>query len=72
MANFRRRRADKRLLGEQNHTYNAAQAFQDAMYALGAAMVQDYRAGKSEEEIVKQAAFTLSETDGRRCCTPPG
>ncbi|WP_031486606.1 hypothetical protein [Streptomyces bicolor] len=65
MANFLRRRADKRPLGEQNHTYNAAKAFQDAMYTLGAAMVQDYRAGKSEEEIVKQAAFTLAEPDGR-------
>lgn len=39
MANFLRRRADKRLLGQQNHTFNAAKAFQDAMYSLGAAMV---------------------------------
>ncbi|WP_128380426.1 hypothetical protein [Streptomyces cavernae] len=65
MANFRRRRAAERPLGEQNHTYNAAKTFQDAMYALGAAMVQDYRAGKSAEEIVKQAAFALPEADGR-------
>ncbi|MFJ4689196.1 hypothetical protein [Streptomyces sp. NPDC088789] len=65
MANFLRRRAGKRLLGQQNHTFNAAKAFQDAMYSLGAAMVQDYRAGKSEEEVVKQAAFALSEADGR-------
>ncbi|MET8807954.1 hypothetical protein [Streptomyces sp. NPDC004546] len=48
-----------------DHTVNAARAFQDAKYELGAAMVQDYRAGKSEEEIVKQAAFTLPEADGR-------
>ncbi|WP_331732803.1 hypothetical protein OG613_48680 (plasmid) [Streptomyces sp. NBC_00015] len=65
MANFWRWRADKRLPGEQNHTYNAAKAFHDAMYALGAAMVRDYQAGKSEEEIVRQAAFTLAEPDGR-------
>ncbi|MFC8660725.1 hypothetical protein [Streptomyces sp. NPDC057199] len=65
MANFLRWRAAKRTLGEQNHTYDAAKAFQDAMYGLGAAMVQDYRAGMSEEEIVKQAAFALAEADGR-------
>jgi hypothetical protein len=50
---------------KSNHTLNAARTFQDAKYALGAAMVQDYRAGKSEEEIVRQAAFTISEAEGR-------
>jgi hypothetical protein len=52
-------------LDEGSHTYNAARVFQDARYALGAAMVRDYRARKSEAEIVKQAAFALSEADGR-------
>ncbi|MEU9662830.1 hypothetical protein [Streptomyces chartreusis] len=46
-------------------TFDAARAFQDAKEALGAAMVQDYRAGKGEEEIVNQITFVLPEAEGR-------
>ncbi|MFF1713579.1 hypothetical protein [Streptomyces sp. NPDC058268] len=49
-----------------NHTLVAAKAFQDAKYELGAGMVRDYRAGRSEDEIVKQAAFTLPVAEGRK------
>lgn len=49
-----------------SHTLVAAKAFQDAKYELGAGMVRDYRTDKSEDEIVKQAAFTLPVAEGRK------
>lgn len=48
------------------HTLIAAKAFQDAMYELGAGMVRDFRAGRSEKDIVDQAAFALSKDQSRR------
>ncbi|WP_185932491.1 hypothetical protein [Streptomyces sp. WAC 01325] len=45
----------------RSSTFNAARALQDAKDALGAAMVQEYRAGKNEEEIVSQITFVLPE-----------
>ncbi|MFJ2006676.1 hypothetical protein [Streptomyces chartreusis] len=52
-------------MDERHSTSAAARALRDAKDALGAAMVQDYKAGKDEEEIVRQVTFVLSETEGR-------
>ncbi|RSO10005.1 hypothetical protein DMH26_00465 [Streptomyces sp. WAC 05379] len=59
-------------MDECHSTSAAARALRGAKHALGAAMVQDYEAGKDEEEIVREVTFVLSEPRAAHCCTPLG